>query len=467
MRDTYFIYRDLFGTAEMRAVWCEENLVQRWLDVEAAIARVQGRLGWVPADLAEQIVARCNVRDCRPDRIGEHFKQTGHVIVSLMRTFKETAGEAGEYFHYGTTTQDILDTGLTLQLRDGYSVLFPMLRDLESSLCELAETHAATPMSGRSEGQVALPVTYGFKVAILAMEIRDHMERLKEASRRLFTASITGATGTAASYVYLAGDEAGADRFRSEVAAELGLDHPLIDQHHRTDRFAEVATVLASLCSTLGEAGLEIRDLQRTEVDEVREPWDPAVNYSSSTLPQKRNPEMSEWLEGLAKVARGNAMAAMDVQQQHERDISRLPVQLSAIPECFLLASASVDIALRIYRGLEVRSERMLANLQRDESIVAEAAMLALGRKSGKKLWAHGTVHEVAVRAKAEGVPFAQALLAEPKVTEWLTPDEIRRAMDPASYVGTAPAQAMAVVAKIGSLRETDPAWLISRSGQR
>ena len=434
------IYRNKFGSAPMRALWSEPAMVQRWLDFEAAIALSQGELGIMPMATAQRIAAACTIERVTPQAVAAWNDRTGHVIVSLVKAFRDAEPEAGELFHYGPTTQDVLDTGLVLCIRDSLELLVPALTRLQQTLSEQALRYRHTVMAGRTEGQLAVPITFGHKLAVLATELSDHLMRLAQCGERLLWLTLFGATGVQSSFCQIA-DIPTTQRLLERVGARLGLRVPVICLHHRTDRYAELGCVLANLLSTLGEAGLEIRDLQRSELAEVSEPWSDA-QHSSSTMPQKQNPETSEWLEGLAKLARGYAVSLLDMQQQHERDISRLAPQLHALPNLFLMAMSAVESAERIYRGLQVHETRMAENVVRNGgAIMAEALMLALAKRSGRKVWAHQRIHDLAMRAAARGGNLAEIVAADAEVAQYMTRAQVEALCVPANYTGTAAVQ--------------------------
>jgi 3-carboxy-cis,cis-muconate cycloisomerase len=222
------------------------------------------------------------------------------------------------------------------------------------------------------------------------------------------------------------------------VAKRLDLPVPTICMHHRTDRFTELGLVLANLLATLGELGMEIRDLARSEVAEVAEPWG-VDRHSSSTMPQKQNPEVSEWLEGLAQLGRGYAMSLLDIRQQHERDTSRVPSEFHALPNLLLHTIAAVDAAIFVLQGLKVDPERMRENTLRNGGLImSEALMLLLAKRSRRKVWAHQHCHNISMRVAQEGGDLADAMSADPEVTRYLSGKEIREACKPEQYIGTA-----------------------------
>jgi adenylosuccinate lyase len=431
------IYANKFGNAAMREVWSESSMVQAWLDFEAALAWAQGEVGIIPRRAASKIAQLCDAHTIKPEAIAAWHDRTGHVIVSLVKSFRDVAPEVGELFHYGPTTQDVLDTGLTLQIREALKLLVPRLILLERVLRAQARRYRTTVMAGRSEGQIGSPITLGYKLAVFDSEIADHLVRLAQASERLMCLTLFGATGVQASFCRIS-DAATTEKMVKLVGKRLGLPVPSICMHQRTDRFTELGLVLANLLSTLGELGMEIRDLQRSEVAEVSEPWG-SERHSSSTMPQKQNPEVSEWLEGLARLGRGCAVALLEIQQQHERDTSRVPPEIHALPNLLLHSIAAVDSAIFVIEGLRVDKARMRKNVLRNGGLImSEALMLLLAKRSRRKVWAHQHCHDIAMRVAANCGDLAEAMIADGQITKYLTPAEIRDAAQPEQYIGTA-----------------------------
>ena len=438
------IYQDEFGTPAMRAVWTEEARLQGLLDIEAAVTWAQGELGVVPKSVANKIIRHCNTKKIKPAAVAAWYKKTGHVITSLVKTFRDAVPDAGERFHLGMTTQDVLDTGMTLQLRDALNVLIPEMYKLEDTLLALAHKHRKTVMAGRSEGQQGAPISFGYKVAVMADAIGAHLERLEACAERLMILTLFGALGVQSSYCLVVGKHR-MDRFARLVGKRLNLTVPPICPHKRIDRFAELGHVLAMICTTLGEMGMEIRDLQRTEVGEAAEPWD-AAQFSSSTLPQKQNPEVAEWWTGLARLARGLSSSLTEIQTQHERDISRVAPEFHALPNLFLHTASAVEQAIGIFAGLQVHKQRMWKNLmERGGLIMAESVMLGLAEKSKRKVWAYQLVHDIAIKVAAKDGNFAEIISAHKDVKKHLSPQEMKKLMRPEAYIGTAAEQVNAV----------------------
>lgn len=436
----------------MREIWKEEYLVQKWLDIEAALTSALHSEGLIPEDASKQILQMSDVDFITLDSILEETKHTRHLISGFIKTFRKHCGPAGEYYHLGTTTQDILDTSLALLMKESFAAIQRDMVKLQNIMMELAVKHKKTIMAGRSQGQHGIPVTFGFKAAVWAMELQDHRDRLIELSKRLFLVSLSGAMGTKASFCAMLGAER-AERIEKRVGEVLGLNCPVIDIHHRTDRFAEALNFLALLCSSLGEMGLEIRDLQRTEVAEVSESWN-KNNDGSSTMPHKRNPEPSHWLDGLAKIARSNALAMMDIQMQHERDATRTAAMFACLPESFLIASGSLIQSIDILENLYVDEKRMRENLDMQHGMaMSEAVMFKLFQKTGRKLESHQWVKECSFEASRKKIPIKEVLLEHTEIAKHLTVQDIEDALNPENYLGTIPQQVDAVINEINRKR--------------
>lgn len=436
---SHILWKDWFGTDEMRSVWSEVNTVRQWMRAEAALARTQADEGIIPEAAANRIEQTEITDDVIAD-IRQITQKTRHVIAGFVKYMRERIGSAGEFFHLGATTQDILETGLTLQLVESLKIIERDLFKLLTVTVELSQKHQDSIMAGRSQGQQGLPVTFGFKAGIWGWELKDHLERFFEFKNRLLVVSMSAAMGTQASFALLFGEEK-ALSLAARVAEILGLAAPAMDIHHRTDRYAELGNWLALLCSSLGEMGLELRDLQRTEVGEVAEGWQ-ADMVGSSTMVHKQNPEPSQWLEGLAKIVRGNALSLMDIQMQHERDATRTAALLSGLPESLLCTGAVLSSATDYLQNLKVNAGRMRSNLEMTGgAMLSEAVWLKLFQKTGRRNWAQGLVKQISVEAREKGVCFEDVLRDHADIKEHLTEAEIKQALTPEYYLGTARGQ--------------------------
>ncbi|MBI2322308.1 MAG: adenylosuccinate lyase [Chloroflexi bacterium] len=428
------LLRDLYGTEEMRRIFADESLVQRWLDVEAALAQAEAEFGVIPAWAAVEIGRQARVELLDLTAIKREIDRTGHAIVAFIRVFQALCeGEAGQYIHWGATTQDIIDSATVLQLGDACQVIVRELRDIEGLLIDLAERHRDTIMAARTHGQQALPTTFGFKVAGWMREIRRHLVRCGELRPRLLVGQLGGAVGTMASF----GPQAlEVQRRTLEI---LGLGVPDVTWHASRDRFAELANVLALVAGTLARIGNEVYELQKTEFGELEEPFAPG-KVGSSTMPHKRNPQLCEAVVFTARTVQQNAglmLAAM--VQEHERDTRLWRLEWHLLPESCIMLGAALHKTRLILGGLRVNTTRMRENLDLLRGLLlSEAVMLALAERVGRQE-AHEIVYEVAMPAFERGAHLADALAADPRVIRHLDRAAIAELLRPERYLGLAP----------------------------
>ena len=422
-----------FAAPDMMAVFGDENRVRKWLAVEVALAQAQAELGLVPAPAALEIARQARVERLDLHALGAEIRATAHPLVPVLRALSQLCGgDAGEYVHLGATTQDILDTGLVLQVREAWALVARDLGAIRGALAALARRHRHTLMAGRTHGQQALPLTFGYKVAVWVDELDRHAERLREAEPRIFVGNLAGAVGTFAGL-----GEQGLG-VQSGALARLGLGVPRISWHAARDRIAEIGGLLVQVTGTLGKIANEIRLLQKTEVDELREPFHRG-KVGSSTMPHKRNPSTAELVVALARLVRAAVAPLLEgLVLEHERDATGWRVEWAALPEAFVYAGAMLQHMRGVLAGVEVREGAMAENLARlGGLLLSERLMLALGERVGKQT-AHEVVYVVAMRAQETGVPFREALLAEPRVAAHLDPATLDRLLDPADYIGLA-----------------------------
>lgn len=448
------LFEETVSTSAMRAIWSERNTVQKWMDVEAAITRAQMDLEIIPRDAGEQIIANLTLERFPIERICAKKQLHNHLMVSFLKAFREVCGPAAEYFHVGPTTQDILDTGLTLQIREADANIFGQMLSLEEVLCDQAIRYRDSVMMGRTHQQHALPLTFGFILAGWANEIRDHIDRARESEKRHLFASIAGGVGTQSAFVEMVGEEK-SRMLEEKVCGTLDLRPPLIALHARTDRFAEVVSNLSALCSSLGKIGMHIAAGQRTEVMEAEES-STATSYGSSTMPNKHNPEPSEHAEGLSKIVRSLASAMQDILMHDQRDSTRMPVQLTALPISYMMtARALVDITDNI-ENLVVHEDRMRENLEHKNFLgqaAGERLMIRAYQKTGKRDWAHTTLHECARRCREENRWLRDVVSENGEMGRLFTEKELDEVFDLTTYTGTAGLQTDRTVLALRSTR--------------
>jgi len=428
----YALFGDQFSTPEMRAIFDERAMIQRWLDVEAALAAAQAELGLIPADAAGAIAHGARVERLDLDAVRRDLGVTAHPIVPVVRALERAVGEHGRWVHWGATTQDIMDTGMVLQLRAAHAILVRDLRALTGVLAATAARHRDTVMAGRTHAQQALPITFGFKAAVWVAECLRHLERFEQLAPRLLVGELGGAVGT------LAGLGPRGEEVQRRVMARLGLGVPPIAWHASRDAVTELVVLLAMVGGTLARIANEVIELSRTEVLELEEPFVHG-KVGSSTMPHKRNPAHAERVVAIGRVLRGLAGTALETMvAAHERDMSVGRAEWALVPEAACLAAAAEHWTLHIARGLRVDERRMRENLGRTGGLLlSEAVMLRLGAALGRNA-AHDVVYEAAMAAFEDGRSFRDLLLRDPRVSAVLPATELDDALDPAGYTGLA-----------------------------
>jgi 3-carboxy-cis,cis-muconate cycloisomerase len=422
----------LYGSDAMRAVFDERTYFQRMLDVEAALARVQARLGIIPADAAATITDAARVGNLSTEELAASARNVGYPVVGMVAGLSRAAGDAGGWTHWGATTQDIMDTATVLQMRDGLTLIRATLCGMVQALTTQAVRHRHTVMAGRTHLQQALPTTLGLKCAIWAQPLITHVQRLDAMRPRVEQVSFAGAAGTLASL----GDKGIA--VMEGLATELGLIAPVAPWHVSRDGFAETVALLGLICGSLAKLATDIILLAQTEVGEVAEPY-VAGRGSSSTMPQKRNPIASEYILAAARTVHAlvpvmlGAMAA-----DHERATGPWQAELLALPQTFVLTHGALQHASAIAEGMVVDAERMRRNLGMTHGlIVSEAVMMGLAPHLGRGE-AHHVVKHACDVALAEKLSLADALLRDPTVAARVDRTAIEQMTDPAHYLGSA-----------------------------
>jgi len=436
------LFRDMFGTAEMRGLFDERATLQRYLDVEAALARVQARLGIVPEEAAAEITAKARVELMDEAAIAEETRIVGYPILALVRGISKACKDGlGEYSHWGATTQDIMDSGLALQIRDALDAIDRELETLAATLADLAGAHRGAVMAGRTHLQHALPTTFGLKAAIWLAPILRMRERLAELRPRVAVGSFFGAAGTLASL----GDRG--LEVSDALMDELGLGRPVAPWHVARDGVAETVCFLALVTGALSKIATDVMLMMTTEVGEAFEPFLPGRG-ASSTMPQKRNPISCEIMRGCARLVRQHAGGALDAMEaDFERATGPWHVEWSAVPEAFVLTAGALAQANFMLSGLEVHTDRMRKNLDVSQGLImAEAVMMGLAPALGRTV-AHDVVYDACRKAIGEGTHLRDALLADPQIQGKLDAAEVDRLLDPANYLGAADAMIDRVLA--------------------
>lgn len=436
------IFGCLFTTDKMKGIFSDQNMVQKWLDTEAALARAQGEFGVIPQEKAALIAAYAKAELLDPAQIGEAFKSS-ITIVPLLKAFKAVLPDnAGEYAHWGATSQDIVDTGLVLQMKEAYVVLQAQMDTCQQSVLRLVKKYRDTPMCGRTHVIHALPITLGYKLGVWAYELGRDLERLEGLRERCFVGQMSGAVGTLASH-----PEKGLE-VQARMMEILALDVPLISWHVARDSQAEFVSTLAICAGTIGRIASEILSLQRTEIIELEEPFFMG-KVGSSTMPHKRNPQVVENIIALCRSVRSIAPAIVESMVcENERDWGCFITEWEGIPRACHLFGAALEKSMDVLEHLIIYPQHMEQNLNKLRGIMmSECVMMHLAPKLGR-MTAHDIVYETCMKAYEEEDTMENALKAEPKVRDAFTDEEIQKMIDPHTYIGYAPQFADRVLAK-------------------
>ncbi|WP_294953908.1 adenylosuccinate lyase [uncultured Gilliamella sp.] len=429
----FLVLGNNFGTSEMRAVWSEQNRLEKQVEVEVALAQAQGELGVIPADAAKTIVSKANAAQLSLEEIAEQAAKAKHSLMSTINALQQQVGQAGQFIHYGATTQDIVDTATVLQLKQSFSIIERDTKLVALELKRLAKQYQYLPMVGRTHGMQALPTTFGFKLAVWLDEFVRHLQRLNEIKQRVLVGNISGAICTYASIGKLG------SQVEERALSRLGLNTPNIGWQAARDRFSEYASVMALISGSLGKIGNEFYNLMRTEINEVEEPFSDG-KIGSTTMPHKRNPAALEGLASLtAPLLKSVALIHESMKVEHERDAMSWRAEWIALPEINLYISAQLQTALAVLKGLKVNADRMLANLSLQNGLLlSEKVMFEIGKRLGKQT-AHHLVYQCAMRAFEQNQPFKTVLLADPNLNQEFSEAELDSWLDPINYLGLAP----------------------------
>jgi len=425
------IFGNLFSTEAMRQVWSDENRTRKYLDIEAALARVQGRLGIIPEEAASEIVSNCTLDKIDLNKLREQTERIGYPVLGIVSQINALCRDKlGEYCHWGATTQDITDTATVMQIREALAIVDEDLAAISARLAQLAQRYRDTPMVGRSNLQQAVPVTFGYKLAGILAAIERHRQRLAQLRPRVLMGEFAGAAGTLASI------ERGALETQQGLMEELGLAQPLIAWHTVRDTIAEVGCFLGLVGGTLGKFSMDLKLMMQTEVGEVYEPYAHGRG-SSSTMPQKRNPISSCYIHAGISVVRQHVAALLDAMvADHERSTGPWEIEWIVLPEAFCLIAGALKQTRFVLDGLVVDERRMRDNLDMTNGlVVSEAVMMGLGRHIGRE-YAHDLVYDICREAIKQNRPLLDLLSENVEIAKHLDRAALSELCDPANYLG-------------------------------
>ena len=425
------IFRDNFSTEAMRCVFSDQRRLQYYLDIEAALARVQARLGIIPQQAADEIARHCQVDQLDIAQLKTQTELIGYPVLPVVQQLVERCvGGLGEWCHWGATTQDITDTATVMQIRAALDLVEQDLEAICAALASLARRYRDTPMAARSNLQQAVPITFGYKAAVLLAGFQRHLARLRELRPRVLVGEFGGAAGNLSSL----GDQG--LEVQAGLMAELRLGQPEIAWHTMRDRIAEVGCFLGLVTGTLGKVALDVKLLMQTEVEEVYEPFAEGRG-SSSTMPQKRNPISSVYIHACVSVARQHVAALLDAMvEDHERATGPWEIEWIVLPEIFSLTAGALKQARFVLEGLQVDPARMRKNLEVTGGlVVSEAVMMGLGPSLGRQR-AHDVVYDVCRQVVTTGRPFLDLLAENREIAAHMDRAQLAPLVDPANYLG-------------------------------
>jgi len=406
---------------EMGRIWTEENKIRKWLDVELAALEALARYRYIPKSIPQKVRAKARFS---VKRIQQIERTVQHDVIAFLTNLAEHVGPAGRYVHYGLTSSDILDTALALQLKDASQILIQELKRLIAALRVKARSHQNTLMVGRTHGVYAEPTTFGLKMALFVAEFERNLERMEKASQGISVGKISGAVGTFANVD---------PKVETFVCRRLGLKAaPISTQILQRDRHAEYIATLAIVGGSLEKLATEIRNLQKSETREVEEYFG-AQQKGSSAMPHKRNPITCERVAGLARILRGNAVAAMEnIALWHERDITHSSVERIIFPDSTILLDYMLSTMTEVIQKLRIYPENMQANLERSRGMVfSQGLLLQLVKKGLSREKAYQLIQDAAKKVWENGqIDLKTAVLQDPRILRYLNRREIDSVFD-------------------------------------
>lgn len=408
---------------EMGAIWTEQNRYQKWLDVELAVCEAWYELGEIPQEALERIKKKIGFSI---ERIEEIESVVKHDVLAFLHSVAEYVGDDSRYVHLGLTSYDVVDTALSLLIKESLERTGKELKALKEIVREQATKYKKTPIIGRTHGIHAEPITFGVKILVWYEELERHTQRVQRAIDIMSTGRIQGSVGT---YIHLD------PRVETIALEKLGLKPAKVStQVLQRDRHAEALFVLALVCSTLDKIAVEIRHLQKTEVSEVEESFTEGQKGSSS-MPHKKNPVRSERISGLARITRSNLLVALEnIPLWHERDISHSSAERVIFPDSFIITDYLLSETASLVNNWHVRTDKMEKNIHLTRGLIfSQRVMLALTRKDISREKAYQLVQKNSLEAWNNGLDFKQLILEDPEISRILSQEEIAQcfSLDP------------------------------------
>ncbi len=426
-------YRAGFTTNEACRVFCDYRRLQRWLDVEAALAWSQAELDIIPREAAVELIKTAKLQLLDKEVIHEVIKTTGHSLMPVLTAWEKiSAPEAARYIHYGATTQDIQDSAQSLEIKDIFTIINRDLRSIINELSGLAKKYCSRTVVGRTHGQHALPTTFGLKIAVWLDELLRCADRLEECGKRTLVSQLFGGVGTMDAL-----GERGLE-ILDLFSKQLGLSAPRTAWHSSRDRVTEFVSTSAILAGCLGKITNELCQLSRNEIGELEEPFH-IGKIGSSTMPHKRNPELSEQVVVLSKLIKANASLSFDsLINEHERDYRAVRLEWVTVVDTSLYLCGALSMMKSILGNLIIHEEAMERNLQKSAVLIStEALMFLIGEKIGKQK-AHQLIYEVSMSTHDTGAEFIDQLAMHPDIQGLFSRKTLGKAITPEKNIGLA-----------------------------
>jgi adenylosuccinate lyase len=413
-----------YSRPKMKKIWSDKNKFNQWLKIEIAACEAWAELG----EITQEDIVKIRKASYKLNRVAEFLKITHHDMTAFLNSVAESLGEESRFIHLGLTSSDVMDTALSLQLAQAADILVKDVAELISVIENKAVEHKYTIMMGRTHGVHAEPTTFGLKMALWTEEMKRNAQRLAEARENISVGKISGAVGTYATVP---------TRVEKIACAKLGLaTAPISSQIIQRDRHAQFLTALAIIASSLDKFATEIRNLQRTEVGELEEPF-AAGQTGSSAMPHKRNPELCERICGLARLIRGYALTSLEnIALWHERDISHSSTERIILPDSCLVLDYMLSIFTSIMKGLKVYPENMLRNIELTQGLIfSQRVLLALIDKGLTREEAYRIVQDNAMEAWQDKKSFLALLRMDKRITNYLPESELKSLFDYSYYL--------------------------------
>ncbi|MFN2365104.1 MAG: adenylosuccinate lyase family protein [Desulfurivibrionaceae bacterium] len=446
------IQADIFSTPEMTAIFDEQQRFNRWLEFEGALAASQAELGIIPVEAAAEINNRTKYKNLDPATVREGYRKSRNSLIPIIKALSEACRNGhGQFVHYGATTQDVLDTGQIMELRDAFRIIYRDLKKLEESLATLAGKHSATPMIGRSHGQQALPITFGLKCGVWLAENRRHIERIKNLAPRLLVGQLGGAVGTMAAL-----GEQGREVARRTMN-RLGLGYSLISWHTSRDNIAEAANLMAMIAASQEKIANEIVELGKNEIGELREAA-PDGAAASSTMPHKRNPVFCQRIAVMARQVRALSGTITEAMiHEHERDGRAIWSEWLAMPQISIYTGTILNYIKQVIGSLEIIPENMEKNLKlHGDMVLSEWLLFRLGSSLGK-LKAQEIMGDITGEARTSARSLKDCLLADDQTAALLNRDDLAFLDHPEKYLGQSENMINDLLGEISAQQAIDP----------